>query len=83
MKNQPLPDIERLQWQCRRGMLELDYVLRDFLNQRYASLDPVMQQEFVDLLQCQDQMLHDWIMGFSTPPEPRRQQLIGMMRRRS
>ena len=78
--NSTSPDIERLQWQCRRGMLELDYMLKDFLDSRYAGLDVATQRDFVQLLDYPDQILHDWLMGHSVPREPKMQRLVAMMR---
>ncbi|MDJ0806588.1 MAG: succinate dehydrogenase assembly factor 2, partial [Gammaproteobacteria bacterium] len=33
-------ELNRLRWQCRRGMLELDLLLLGFLETRYPRLDP-------------------------------------------
>lgn len=74
------PDIERLRWQCRRGMLELDYLLRDFLDHHYLGLETKEQQDFVRLLDYPDQILHDWMMGRSVPREPRLQSLVKRIR---
>ncbi len=74
------PDFERLQWQCRRGMLELDYMLKGFLDNRYAGLDEATRRDFVRLLDYPDQILHDWLMGHAVPREPEMQKLVGMMR---
>jgi hypothetical protein len=35
----PLHHRNRLAWQCRRGMRELDVLLNGFLKRRYARLD--------------------------------------------
>jgi antitoxin CptB len=75
-----LPDIERLQWQCRRGMLELDHLLRDFLDTGYPELDATGRRDFVRLLDFPDQILHDWLMGHAVPREPAMQRLVALMR---
>jgi len=41
---------DRLRWRCRRGLLELDVVLKNFLDQGYASLTPVEREAFDKLL---------------------------------
>jgi antitoxin CptB len=63
----PLPSIQKLQWQCRRGMLELDYLFRDFLDNHYEQLDDVDKYHFVDLLKHSDQDLQQWLVNKSSP----------------
>jgi len=63
-------EIQRLRWQCRRGMLELDLLLNRFLDQRYAGLDPTGRADFVRLLGYQDQILQDWLLGQAVPADP-------------
>ena len=43
-------EIERLRWQCRRGMLELDLLLNRFLESAYADLSVQQRTDFVRLL---------------------------------
>jgi len=57
------PDLNRLRWHCRRGMLELDMVLARFLETQYARLDVSQQQEFERLLALEDQALWQRIRG--------------------
>ena len=57
-------DINRLRWQCRRGMLELDEILIRYLDEQYLQSDAEMQQAFVELLAVEDPILNRWlIMG--------------------
>ena len=53
----------RLRWACRRGMLELDVLLGNFLEEAYARLSSADQLLFVDLLKCNDQELFMWLTG--------------------
>ena len=55
---------KKLQWQCRRGMLELDVILQPFLEQHFLHLIPEEQEAFVNLLTEADPDLYTWIMGF-------------------
>jgi antitoxin CptB len=66
----------RLQWQCRRGMLELDLFLQRFLQERYATLSATEQQTFERLLDNQDQDLFAWLTGRAAPADPL---LVGMV----
>jgi antitoxin CptB len=51
----------RLRWQCRRGMLELDVILKRFVDQHWQSLDNELKAEFEILLSCSDQQLQKWL----------------------
>lgn len=50
--------INRLRWQCRRGMLELDLLLLPFLEKQYVNLSACNQLLFEQLLSYQDQDLY-------------------------
>ncbi|MCW8879543.1 MAG: succinate dehydrogenase assembly factor 2 [Kangiellaceae bacterium] len=56
--------IKKLQWQCRRGMLELDVILIPFLDKHFSSLDLQSQAQFEELLTQPDPDLYTWIMGY-------------------
>lgn len=62
-------DETRLRWQCRRGMLELDLMLETFVEKRYADLPLKTKKAFHQLLNCQDQILLDYLMGQDTPTD--------------
>lgn len=61
--------LPRLRWQCRRGLLELDLLLRRFVEHRYATLSAPEQESFRKLLAQPDPALLAWIQGQETPPE--------------
>ena len=52
----------RLQWRCRRGMLELDLLLQGFLERGYDQLKPAQQQQFEALLALPDPQLLDYLL---------------------
>ncbi len=74
-----IPSLGQLRWQCRRGMLELDYVLIGFLDQHFSNLSPEDQRLFVRLLDFEDQLLLDWVMGNVVPSDPDIRRLITLM----
>ncbi len=53
---------ERLQWQCRRGMLELDCLLRRFLDEHYEQQPEQIRKRFRQLLRETDPRLFHWLM---------------------
>lgn len=61
------PDIdrhyERLRWRCRRGLLELDLVLQEFLHTRYSTLAETEQDAFERLLAIPDDTLLAYWQG--------------------
>ena len=69
-------NIDRLRWQCRRGMLELDYLLGDFLDHRFGALSPAQQADFVRLLGEADQDLQRWLVGGEPAPDAAYRRLI-------
>jgi antitoxin CptB len=68
--------LRRLRWQCRRGILELDHLLLDFLDLGYRDLDPAGQAAFLALLAEQDQDLSDWFMSRRVPEDPETAALV-------
>jgi len=64
------PSKQQVAWRCRRGMLELDLLLQQFVNQRYDSLDEVTRKAFVTLLDYPDAVLLDLLMGRSATADP-------------
>ena len=69
-------EIERLRWQCRRGMLELDLLLNRFLESAYVGLTTQQRIDFVRMLGYQDQIIYDWLMSQSVPADPALRNLV-------
>lgn len=55
----------RLRWRCRRGMLELDLVLANFLQQHHAELTVQQCVELDELLNLPDQDLWELVRAES------------------
>jgi len=71
---------EHLQWQCRRGMLELDCLLRRFLDERYDQVSQPLQQLFRELLRETDPRLFHWLMGEPRDAPDKYRPLIELIR---
>jgi len=56
-----MKNIERVKWRCRRGLLELDIVLRRFVDKHYAQLNEDESAQFEKLLDFADNDLWDVI----------------------
>lgn len=62
---------KRLQWACRRGMLELDLVLLAFFDEQFHRLTADEQILFEALLGEADQDLYAWLLAFKPCPQER------------
>lgn len=63
------PELNRLRWRCRRGMLELDAWLGDFLESGFSDLDEQGRAVFACLLEHEDPELYAWLSGRVVPPD--------------
>lgn len=76
----PSEQQRRLTWQCRRGLLELDVLLDNFLTQRYPHLSTDMQQQFAALLACSDQDLIDWLLTGKPVSQPSLEAIVARIK---
>lgn len=72
-------ELNRLFWQSRRGMLELDVLLVPFLQEAYSSLDAEDQRRFRKLLTCEDQDMFGWFMEREKPEDEDLQRIVRMI----
>ncbi len=70
----------KLRWACRRGMLELDVLLGNFLSDAYSTLSDQDKMLFVDLLSQPDPQLFAWLMGREIPEDPAVKHITDMIR---
>ena len=62
-------NLMRLQWQCRRGLLELDLLLSRFVDTHHRDLSELQLGAFKKLLDYPDQELLDLIMARAEPAD--------------
>ncbi len=74
------PAYQRLRWHCRRGLLELDLVLRGFLDRHYTTLTASELDTFGALLEYPDQTLLGWLNGLETAPDNGLKQIVRKIR---
>lgn len=75
-------EFKRLQWECRRGMLELDVLFKPFLEEAYPALSETDQARFRSLLTCEDPDLFSWFMGYTRPDNPDHEYMVQMILKR-
>jgi antitoxin CptB len=56
-------ELKKLAWQCRRGTKELDAILQNYLQTQYLQANPSEQQQFLALLQLEDDELIELLVN--------------------
>lgn len=56
----------QLYWQCRRGSLELDLLLKNYLEKDYLVASEQKRQQFAELLKLEDDDLLPALLDFLT-----------------
>jgi antitoxin CptB len=69
----------KLRWRCRRGMKELDLLLTRFVDEQYAAAPPAERLAFHRLLDLQDPLIYDYLVGRQAPADAVLCALIGRM----
>ena len=75
-----MSDADRIRWQCRRGLLELDLVLSVFLDRHFPHLEAGEVELFRELLDLSDNALLDLVMGSAEPADSRFGPLLERLR---
>lgn len=75
-----LNNISKLKWACRRGMLELDVLLGNFVSEAYAGLTIEDKNLFIEFLTFSDPELFAWLLGSKTPTDPRIAYMVDRIR---
>jgi antitoxin CptB len=69
----------RLQWQCRRGIKEVEVLLVPFFDTHYAALAPADQALFEKLLEQHDVEMFEWFTHRSLPQQPDLARIVKMV----
>jgi antitoxin CptB len=73
-------ELNRLRWQCRRGLLELELVLERFLERHGEHLQGGQLTSFKTLLEYTDNELWDLIRARAVCRDARLAEVVGWMR---
>lgn len=73
------PELNRLFWHSRRGMLELDRLLVPFLQEAFTSLEEADKERYIKLLACEDQDIFAWFMQRTEPEDADLQRIVGLI----
>lgn len=69
-----------LRWRSRRGLLELELVLKPFLDHCLPGLDLAHRRQYAALLEIDDCDLYDWIQERSSPEDSTFLPLLAVIR---
>ncbi|MGD9786585.1 MAG: succinate dehydrogenase assembly factor 2 [Sulfuricellaceae bacterium] len=69
-----------VRWQCRRGMLELDLVLAEFLDRHLARLSAADKKSLLALLEWPDNDLWDLILGRTQSDNRQFETVVALLR---
>ena len=75
-----MSEADRIRWQCRRGMLELDVILQPYFERALTELDEAGWQAFIALLSEPDPDIYSWLMGYAKPDNPAHARAIAAIR---
>ncbi|MET0654152.1 MAG: succinate dehydrogenase assembly factor 2 [Pseudoxanthomonas sp.] len=73
-------ELKRLRWRCRRGMRELDQLFGRYLDREWASAPQAEREVFLRLLDCEDDKLWRWFMGYEQCPDDALASLVQRIR---
>jgi antitoxin CptB len=73
-------ELRRLQWRCRRGMLENDLVLERFLELHGDGLEGERLRAFRGLLEYSDDDIRDLVTGRSECDDPAMSDIVALLR---
>ena len=73
------PELNKLRWRSRRGMLELDLLLIPFFDEEFSGLSDQMQLTFVKLLEQDDPDLLMWFSNKGKPEDPALAELVSVI----
>lgn len=71
--------LQRLEWDCRRGMKETEVMLSPFREAHFHALPRPEQEAFFDLLDCSDADLFAWFTSNERPVEGHLARMIDLV----
>ncbi len=70
----------KINWQCRRGMLELDLMLQRFSRSKIDNLSEEELGLFERILEVPDPDLYAWLMGYEKPTDKEFETIVAYIR---
>ena len=73
-------ELKRIRWRCRRGMRELDQLFGRYVDRQWAQASEAERGVFLRLLDCEDDKLWRWFVGYEQCPDVALASLIQQIR---
>jgi succinate dehydrogenase flavin-adding protein (antitoxin of CptAB toxin-antitoxin module) len=74
-------ELNHLRWRCtHRAMLEMDFMLGNFLDNHFSNLTAEQSVEFAKLVEMEDQDLRPLILGKRVSDHAVRAEVLAMLR---
>ena len=73
-------ELKRVRWRCRRGMRELDQLFGRYVDREWTQASDAQRGVFLQLLDCEDDKLWRWFMGYEHCPHDALASLIQQIR---
>ena len=73
-------ELRRLEWRCRRGMKELDFLLTRYLHGRHGKAASDERAAFVEFLELPDPDIARYLIAGDVPEDPRHAALCRVLR---
>jgi antitoxin CptB len=70
----------RLAWRCRRGMKELDLLLREYLDRHWAAAESGDRDAFARLLELPDPELASYLLGHAVATDITLEPVLAVLR---
>lgn len=74
------PTKAQIRFQCRRGMLELDYLFERFVENKFDQLSDEDKCLFSRFLKLEDPVLYQWLLAAQEPEDSGYKRIIEMMK---
>ena len=76
----PAEEVPRLKWLCRRGVKELDIIMSHYLEYSFLDAPASEQKAFRELLQIEDPILFQLVVGSEKSPDTEQDKLLAQLR---
>ncbi len=71
--------LRKVRWKCRRGMRELDRIMERYLSDRWPQASATERDQFLSLLDVEDDKLFQWFMGYEPCTDERYSDIVHLV----
>lgn len=71
--------LRKVRWKCRRGMRELDRIMERYLSDRWPQASAAERDQFLSLLDVEDDKLFQWFMGYEPCTDERYSDIVRLV----